>query len=98
VDFGGRSPSGGGTGRDRLGWLLIGRLLGFEGTRAGGWDPSASALLATRRHQGGAGELGAGRTVCLCDASRCVTVGKRNRGRGKSGDEADRGPHMAVRE
>jgi hypothetical protein len=52
VDFGERSPSGGGTGRDRLGRLIIGRLLGFEGTRAGGWDPSASALLATRRHQG----------------------------------------------
>jgi hypothetical protein len=39
-------------GRLLIGRLLIGRLLGFEGTGAGGWDPSASALLATRRHQG----------------------------------------------
>jgi hypothetical protein len=45
-----------------------------------------------------AGELGAGRAGRFRDASHCVTVGKTYRGRGKSGDEADRGPDMAVRE
>jgi hypothetical protein len=47
---------------------------------------------------GVAGELGAGHAGRFRDASPCVTVGKRYRGRGKGGDEADRGPHMAVRE
>jgi hypothetical protein len=82
----------------RLGTGICKVALRFPGTRAGSWDPSAFAPLATRRHWGVAGELGAGRAGRFRNASHCVTVGKRYRGRGKRGDEADRGPHMAVRE
>jgi hypothetical protein len=77
----------------RLGISICKAALGFLGTGASDWDPSTSAPLVTRRHQGVAGELGAGCAGCFCDASRCVTVGKRNRGKGEGGDEADRGSH-----
>jgi hypothetical protein len=37
----------------RLGTGICKVALGFPGTGAGGWDPSAFAPLAMRRHQGG---------------------------------------------
>jgi hypothetical protein len=77
---------------------FIGRLLGFPGTGADGWDSSASVLLATRRHQGGAGELGARRASCLrgAPASRWGTTEEGEKGEGK--EELTGGPHMAARE
>jgi hypothetical protein len=84
-------------GEDLLGRFLIGRRLGFRGTGAGGRDPSASALLATRRYQGGAARA---RRKARRSLSRrpCVTMGN-DRGRGKRWgiEELTGGPHMAVK-
>jgi RNA-splicing ligase RtcB len=73
--------------------------LRFPGTVAGGWDPSEFMPLATQRHRGGRGRAQHGARRSLSRRKPLRHGWGRDTGEEEKGrDEADRGPHMAVRE